>query len=222
MRPSEATRGPRDVRPAPSFRARPRYAASRNVASDGTAHYYAHVSATTGFLAKWAGDGIYVASAATSRTATASATGQTRFSVACDEFLVAQDPDSGKAPVAHEVWIRVGNTVTFTLCSNASTGFSSGAPRYDHTALALKKHWSTPLKTAMPGAAGNESWTFKVLRVKNSTVSVQYSRPRTGGEKTVWILTLKVHGQKQLHLASSGGGRSRAAPWPRRGAEPLR
>jgi predicted secreted protein len=173
-----------------------RQAASPTVASDGTVHFYARVSAQTGFLAKWAGDDTYVASAAHGRTATASSTNETRLTITCDEFLAAQDPVSGKAPFGREVWIRVGSTVTVTLCSNASTGFSWRALKYDHATLALKKHWSAPPKTPMPGAAGTESWTFTVLRAKSSTVSVQYSRPWTGGEKAVWTLTLKVHGQK--------------------------
>jgi inhibitor of cysteine peptidase len=171
-------------------------AATRAVASDGTVHYSARVSARTGFLAKWAGDDAYVASAAAGRTAAVSTTGETRLSVTCDEFSAAQDPATGKAAVAREAWIRLADTVTLTLCSNASTGFSWRALKYDHGALALKKHWSTPPKTPVPGAAGSESWTFKVLRARNSTVSVQYSRPWTGGEKAVWTLTFKVHGQK--------------------------
>jgi len=171
-------------------------AASRTVASDGTAHCYARVSARTGFLAKWAGDDTYVASSAHGRIATASATGETRLSITCDEFAAAQDPVSGKAPVQREVWIRVDSTVTFTLCSNASTGFSWRALKYDHAALALKKHWSAPPKTPLPGAAGTQGWTFTVLRATTSTVSVQYSRPWTGGEKAAWTLTLKVHGQR--------------------------
>ena len=171
-------------------------AASPTVASDGTVHFYARVSAQTGFLAKWAGDDTYVASAAHGRTATASTANETRLTIACDEFAAAQDPVSGKSPLGREAWIRVGSAVTVTLCSNASTGFSWGALKYDHATLALKKHWSTPPKTPMPGAAGTESWTFTVLRAKSSTVSVQYSRPWTGGEKAVWTLTLKVHGQR--------------------------
>ncbi len=173
-----------------------RPAATRTVASDGTVHYSARVSARTGFLAKWAGDDTYVASAASGRTAAVSTTGETRLSVTCDEFSAAQDPDTGKAAAAREAWVRVGNTVTLTLCSNASTGFSWRALKYDHAALALKKHWSTPPKAPVPGAAGTESWTFRVLRARNSTVAVEYSRPWTGGEKAVWSLTLRVHGQK--------------------------
>jgi len=171
-------------------------AASRNVASDGTAHYYARVSAQTGFLAKWAGDDAYVASSAHGRSATVSATGETRFTITCDEFAAAQDPVSGKSPLGREAWVRVGSTVTFTLCSNASTGFSWGTLKYDHAALALTKRLSSPPKTPMPGAAGTERWTFKVLRATTSSVSVQYSRPWAGGEKSVWSLTLKVHGQR--------------------------
>jgi predicted secreted protein len=171
-------------------------ATSRNVASDGTAHHYARVSAQTGFRAKWAGDDIFVASIAHGRIATASTSGETRLSITCDEFAAAQDPVSGKSPVQREAWIRVGSTVTFTLCSNASTGFGWGTLKYDHAALVLTKHVSSPPKTPMPGAAGTERWTFRVLRATTSTVSVAYSRPWDGGEKGLWTLTLKVHGQR--------------------------
>ena len=171
-------------------------AASRNVASDGTAHYYARVSAQTGFLAKWAGDDSYVASAAHGRTATVSTTNETRLTITCDEFAAAQDSVSGKSPMQREAWIRVGNAVTFTLCSNVSTGFGWGSLKYDHAALALTKRVTSPPKMPMPGAAGTERWTFRVLRSTTSTVSVVYSRPWTGVEKGLWTLTLKVHGQR--------------------------
>jgi predicted secreted protein len=170
-------------------------AASPAVATDGTVHFSARVSAQTGFQARWAGDDTYVPSAAHGRTAAISTSGETRLAISCDEFAAVQDPVTGKAALAREAWIRVGSTVTMTLCSNASTGFSWGAPKYTHAALALKKHWTAAPKVAMPGAAGTESWTFTVLRATTSTVSLQYSRPWPGGEKAVWTLSLRVHGQ---------------------------
>ena len=171
-------------------------ATSRTVAADGTAHYSARVSASTGFRATWAGDDTFVASTAPGRTATASAAGETRLTITCDEFAAAQDPVSGKSSLGREAWIRVGRTITFTLCSNASTGFAWGTLKYDHAALVLTKHLSIPPTTPTPGAAGTERWTFRVLRATTSSVSVQYSRPWTGGEKGLWTLTLKVHGQR--------------------------
>ena len=167
--------------------------ATRAVASDGTLHYYAKISAWTGFLAKWPGDSTFVASSSPGRSALASSGGETRLAVTCDEFMQAQAPDTGKAVLPREVWMRVGETVTLTLCSNASTGFRWGTPAYNHTALRLLSHKYVPPKKPLAGAAGTETWTFKALKSATSSVVLAYSQPWAGGQKNVWKLQLTVH-----------------------------
>ncbi len=111
-------------------------------------------------------------------------------SMTCDEFPTAQDA-SGHATVERSVTAR--GSVTVTLCSNASTGFSWEQPTFDATALELTSHTTAPAASGPIGAAGTETWTFKVLKSVDSTVTFQYSQPWDGGTKDVWTLTLTVH-----------------------------
>ncbi len=175
---------------------------TRTVASDGTLHYYARVTGVTSFRARWPGEPGMFESSAAGRTATASTTGDTRMVVPCAEFEDAQAGPSGTARLTREVWIRTGRTVTLSVCVNGSTGFQWTAAGYDPHELALVKHWVTPLKSTMPGgeplvgAPTIENWTFKALTASTNTVSITYSQPWKGGQKAIWKLGLKVHGQR--------------------------
>lgn len=167
---------------------------TRVVAANGSVHYFARIRATTKFRATWAGDEAYAAASAPGRTAGVSASGETRLMVSCDEFAAAQSATTGRAVIVREAWIRAGATVTFRLCTNASTGFDWGRVAYDPTALRLRRHWTTPPPVAIPGAPGIDNWTFGVLRPVTRTVSTAYGQPWTGGEKAVWTFRLTIHG----------------------------
>lgn len=168
-------------------------ATTRVVASNGSVHYFARVHATTKFRATWAGDETYAAASAPGRTAGVSTNGETRLMVSCDEFAASHSATTGKALVLREAWIRVGETITFRLCSNASTGFDWGRVTYDPTALWLRRHWMTPPAVAIPGAPGIDNWMFRALRPVTRTVSTAYSQPWAGGEKAVWTFRLTIH-----------------------------
>jgi len=173
---------------------------TRTVASDGTLHYYARVTGTISYQARWPGVPGMAASTAHGRTAAASTTGDTRLVVQCDEFVDAQGT-SATARLTREVWIRTGRTVTLSVCTNPSTGFEWTATGFDTRDLVLVRHWVTPLKSAAPGgepvvgAPSIENWTFRALTASTNTVTITYSQPWKGGEKAVWRLALKVHGQ---------------------------
>ncbi len=115
----------------------------------------------------------------------------TSTTVTCDQFAAAQDA-TGHAAVARTITASVGGTLVVKLCSNASTGFSWEQPTFDTTKLQLQRH-ATSEPSGLPGAAGTETWTFRVLSAGDSTVSFAYSRPWTGGEKGVWTVALTVH-----------------------------
>ena len=110
--------------------------------------------------------------------------------VTCDEFAAAQDA-GGHAAITRSVTVR--GALSVTLCSNGSTGFSWETPTFDATALELTGHTTASAASGLIGAAGTETWTFKVLKAVDSTVSFSYSRPWAGGEKGIWTLALTVH-----------------------------
>jgi predicted secreted protein len=110
--------------------------------------------------------------------------------VTCDQFTAAQDA-AGHTAIARTVGASVGGAVTVTLCSNASTGFSWEHPVFDATRIQLLRH-ATSEPSGLIGAAGKETWTFRVLAAGDTSASFAYSRPWTGGEKGVWIVVLTI------------------------------
>jgi predicted secreted protein len=113
-------------------------------------------------------------------------------SVTCDAFTAAAD-QSGHAALTRTANASVGGTVTVTLCSNPSTGFAWETPVFDATKLQLTRHATNEATSGLLGAAGTETWTFKVLATGDPTVSFAYSRPWAGGEKGLWTVALTVH-----------------------------
>jgi len=78
-----------------------------------------------------------------------------------------------------ETEIAVGDSLTVTLESNATTGFQwELAEISDQTVLAEVGHeYQAPEAGAAVGAGGQEVWTFKALKKGKSTISMQYLRP---------------------------------------------
>lgn len=110
--------------------------------------------------------------------------------VSCDDFSEAQS-------LTQEVQVPVDSLLVVTLCSNPTTGFAwEAAEISDQTVLEEKSHeFVSPddINTApRVGAAGQEVWTFKALKVGQSTISMAYSRPWEGGEKATWTYELQV------------------------------
>ena len=109
--------------------------------------------------------------------------------VTCDQFATGAD-SSGSSFVARIVTARIGGEIVVTLCSNASTGFSWEPPSYDHAALRLVRVASTPPSTALAGATGTRTWTFRAMSPGSHRFLFAYSRPWAGGEKGLWRLAL--------------------------------
>lgn len=111
--------------------------------------------------------------------------------VSCDDF---QKP--GQQHIIRTVEVATNGTLTVSLCSNPSTGFSwEEAKISDQTVLQQLDHQPADSASATPAAVGapsKEVWTFKALKPGQATVSMQYSRPWAGGEKGEWTLTLTV------------------------------
>ncbi|MBM3157345.1 MAG: protease inhibitor I42 family protein [Chloroflexi bacterium] len=110
----------------------------------------------------------------------------------CDNFF-----EQGN--ITRNLEVAVGDTITVTLCSNASTGFkwSETAQISDPNKLEQVKHEYVAPQAGgdgapLVGAAGKEVWTFKALERGTTTVAMEYSRPWEGGEKGVWTFVLTV------------------------------
>ena len=162
---------------------------SRTFGSDGAARYHARVTEWTAFQGRIPGDVTTAGPGAHGRIATVSADGSTRIRVDCVE-VTTDDP--GTVLISRAVGAPVGSLVRVTLCSNASTGFSWTPSVVSSGQLAVAGH-SSAAGGSIPGAAGTETWTFRVTARGTGYAVLEYSRPWTGGEKAIWLLELRVN-----------------------------
>ena len=100
----------------------------------------------------------------------------------------ADESSSGK-----QVSIAVGGTITVTLDSNATTGYSWELKEISDTAVLEKTDNKYEAPTSgLIGAGGKEVWTFKVLAAGTTTLSMEYSQPWVGGQKAAKNFALTV------------------------------
>jgi inhibitor of cysteine peptidase len=78
-----------------------------------------------------------------------------------------------------DITMTAGDTLTITLESNATTGFSwnENTNIGDVTVIQQTDHKYQPPAVAIPGAGGNEIWKLKALKSGSSTISMEYRRP---------------------------------------------
>jgi len=108
--------------------------------------------------------------------------------VSADEFANTNN-------IVREVVVAEGGTLTVSLGSNPSTGFTwdEGAHIADPALLRQTASALVPAEgQGLVGAPGTQVWTFEALAQGTTTVSLQYSRPWEGGEKGVWTFDLTV------------------------------
>jgi inhibitor of cysteine peptidase len=116
---------------------------------------------------------------------------QKNVEVTVDEFI--QNNHSAKT-----IEINKGDTLVLTLGSNPTTGFSwkEQARISDRTVLEQTQHqYLEPSANAgkpVTGAAGKDAWTFKASKAGQSVITMDYSRPWTGGEQDEWTFQLTV------------------------------
>jgi inhibitor of cysteine peptidase len=113
----------------------------------------------------------------------------TACSVSAQELSV-NESYSGK-----QVEIAKGGSLTITLESNSTTGYSWELKEIGDTSI-LKKidnKYEAPTN-GLIGAAGKEVWNFKALKTGKTTLNMEYSQPWEGGEKgaKIFILTVVV------------------------------
>lgn len=93
-----------------------------------------------------------------------------------------------------EVAVAVGGTLTITLESNITTGYSwnETANIGDKLVLQQTSHKYEPATTSVLGAAGKEVWTIKALKAGKSTISMEYRRPFEPSVAPAKTFTLSV------------------------------
>jgi inhibitor of cysteine peptidase len=117
---------------------------------------------------------------------------QVSVEVSIDDFM-------SQKHISEQVEVDVGGTLTVTLGSNPTTGFTWSEEagiddvvrlrQTSHSFFGPEKKDETP---PPPGAPGKEEWVFEALRTGATTVTMEYSRPWEGGEKGEWTFTLTV------------------------------
>ncbi len=92
-----------------------------------------------------------------------------------------------------EVEITVGGTLTVTLESNATTGYSWALKQIGDTSVLQKtgNKYEAPTSRLI-GAGGKEVWTFKALKTGMTTLSMEYSQAWAGGQKGARTFNLTV------------------------------
>ncbi len=110
-------------------------------------------------------------------------------SSAAPKELSVDITNSGK-----EVTLAAGGTLTVTLESNITTGYSwnENANIGDKTVMQQIDHKYQPPATSIPGAGGKEVWTFKALKAGKSTISMEYRRPFESNTTPAKTFTLTV------------------------------
>jgi inhibitor of cysteine peptidase len=118
----------------------------------------------------------------------ASSTAVPGISLSCDDF-------QKQANIVKDTQMKIGQTLTISLCSNRTTGFSwpekalIGDPQVVEQA---GYKWVPPQDKGKVGVPGTEVYTFKALQQGTSMISFGYSRPWQGGEQNVNTFKLNL------------------------------
>ncbi len=92
-----------------------------------------------------------------------------------------------------QVEIAVGGSLTVTLESNATTGYSWGLKEISDASILQKAANTYEAPTSgLIGAGGKEVWNFKALKAGKTSLSMGYSQPWAGGQKDANIFNLTV------------------------------
>jgi len=107
--------------------------------------------------------------------------------VSCDDFM-------SQKHISEDLEVSTGDLFEVILCSNPTTGFqwSESANISDQNVLQQTDHKFIPPRVSVPGASGEEIWTFQALAPGTANVTMDYSRPWQGGEKGEWTFNLAV------------------------------
>ena len=97
--------------------------------------------------------------------------------------------------VNKSVELTVGQKAVVSLWSNPTTGYSwseQAAIQNSTLVRQLDHKFVAPTDSKVVGAAGTEVWAFQAAATGETTVTLQYGRPWSGGEKAAYTLVLIV------------------------------
>ena len=112
--------------------------------------------------------------------------------------VVTDEEFNGASNFTKQIEVKAGDTITITLDSNATTGFSwtEQAVISEENILTQTGHQyiepQTEGDTPLVGAGGTEEWTFKTDKTGTAKVTLSYDRPWEGGEKGVRTFELTI------------------------------
>ncbi|MFC1893683.1 protease inhibitor I42 family protein [Chloroflexota bacterium] len=98
----------------------------------------------------------------------------------------------------HFTWAAntdIGDTIIVKVGSNPTTGFTwpDIVQISNQDIVRQTDHkFVSPGQTAVPGASGKDVWTFKALKTGTTTISMGYSKPWEGGEKSEWTFIATI------------------------------
>ena len=126
--------------------------------------------------------------AATLAACSSPATPGPSLTVDCSAF---ETEGAAGGPVEREIEAGVNQTLTITLCSNPSTGFSWEQPVGEGDAdIELVERSVLQTIGGTPGEAGQERFTFRTVSPGQAVIHFTYSQPWDGGIKGAWLLDL--------------------------------
>lgn len=107
---------------------------------------------------------------------------------------VSYDDLLNQKQISRSVNLSVGDTLTISLGSNGSTGFTWAEKMLisDPNVMTQTGHEVIAPAADKPGAPGKEVWTLQAKAPGNTTVSTTYGRPWPGGEKDSWVFSANV------------------------------
>lgn len=113
---------------------------------------------------------------------------------AAESVEISIDDFSNQKDISREITVSAGDSFKVSLESNVTTGYSwsEQAQISDAAILEQKDHEYIEPDSDLMGAAGQEVWTFKALKKGTATISMDYSQPWEGGEKSARTITVTV------------------------------
>jgi inhibitor of cysteine peptidase len=109
---------------------------------------------------------------------------------------VSYDDFQKQNSIVRDISAGVGETITVTLFSNATTGYKweANAKISDPQVLQqVDQKYVAPGNTdGKVGVGGSEVWSFKALKAGTSTISTEYGQPWEKGTKGTWSFKLNV------------------------------
>jgi inhibitor of cysteine peptidase len=106
--------------------------------------------------------------------------------ISCDTFM--ENPKS----LLNDFQMEIGDKLYVKLCSNPTTGFEWSYEMSGDAAIKEEDHDFEEPGSDLPGAAGQETWTFEAIAAGKTIINMEYSQPWEGGLKGEWTYKIDI------------------------------